>query len=124
VLTVNAAAAPTITAQPQSVTVNGGGTVALTVSATNAASYQWLKGGVTIAGATSDTLILVGVNAASAGVYSVVVTNSAASVTSNGATLAVTGGQISRIPIFLCAPRSPAGKSSRWVLSPAEPRTC
>jgi Immunoglobulin domain len=97
VLTVNAAAAPTITAQPQSVTVNGGGTAALAVVATSATSYQWRKDGAALAGATSDTLILTGVSAANAGVYTVVVTNTAGSATSNGATLAVTSGQVSRI---------------------------
>jgi hypothetical protein len=103
VLTVNAAApggpAPAITVQPLSVTVNGGGTVAFTVTATSAATptYQWTKNGTNISGATSDTLILTGVGAADAASYKVVVTNGGGSTTSNAGTLAVTSGQISRI---------------------------
>ena len=101
VLTVNAAGgpAPTITAQPRSVTVNGGGTVALVVVATSTstASYQWRKDGVAITGATSDTLILSNTAAGDAAAYTVVVTNAGGSVTSSAATLSVTSGQVSRI---------------------------
>jgi len=97
VLTVNSVTAPTIIAQPLSVTANGGGTVALVVTATSATSYQWRKDGVVISGSTNDTLILANVTSASAGVYTVVATNSNGSVTSNGATLTVTSGQVSRI---------------------------
>ena len=60
-----------ITVQPLSVTVNGGGTVAFTVTATSAnpPTYQWTKNGTNISGATSDTLILssVGTHAAATG---------------------------------------------------------
>jgi hypothetical protein len=99
-LTVNAVGLPppTITAQPLSVTVNSGGTAALVVTVPTAAvaSYQWSKGGVAVAGATSDTLILTA-TAQTAGSYTVVATNSGGSVTSSAATLAVTSGQVSRI---------------------------
>ncbi len=90
--------APTITAQPLSVTVNSGSTVAFVVTVPTAAgaSYQWSKNNVPIAGATSDTLILSG-TAQTAGSYTVVASNSSGSVTSNAATLAVTSGQVSRI---------------------------
>jgi len=91
-------AAPTITAQPLSVTVNTGGTVALTVAVPSsaAASYQWSKDGVPVPGATGDTLILTG-TAQAAGSYTVKASNSAGSITSNPATLAITSGQVSRI---------------------------
>jgi hypothetical protein len=89
-------AAPTITGQPLSVTVNSGSTVALKVTASSAVSYQWSKNGVTISGATSDTLLLPGANA-NAGSYTVAVTNGGGTVTSSAAAVAVTSGQISRI---------------------------
>lgn len=103
VLTVGStggATAPAITTQPQSVTVNSGGTVALAVIATSASSppiYQWRKDGSNLTGATSDTLILKNVTSIQSGLYSVVVTNAIGATTSTAATLAVTTGQISRI---------------------------
>jgi hypothetical protein len=92
VLTVTAGgggAAPTITMQPLSVTANAGGTLALVVSATNAAGYQWRKDGVNLAGATSSALVLSGISASNAGAYTVVVSNSSGSVTSSVSTVAV-----------------------------------
>lgn len=91
-LTVNAVAvAPTITTQPQSQTVNEGANVTFTVVATGTAplSYQWSKGSTAIAGATSSTLTLNAVTLASAGSYTVRVSNSAGAVTSNPAMLTV-----------------------------------
>ena len=93
-LTVNnPPAPPTITGQPQDVTVLSGRTASFTVSAAGAAtlSYQWLRNGVAIGGATqpsystrdlawTDTL----------GSYSVVVSNSVGTATSRSATLTVT----------------------------------
>lgn len=86
-----AATAPTITAQPQSQTVNVGANVTFSVSAGGTApfTYQWRKDGVPIAGATGSTLTLSNVQTGNAGGYSVVVTNSVGSATSNTATLTV-----------------------------------
>ena len=82
------AVAPVFTAQPISVTV-AGGTVALTVSASNATSYQWmLNGSTAVAGATDSTLLL-GDAAADAGTYTCVATNSVGSATSSAATVTV-----------------------------------
>ncbi|MCX6929071.1 MAG: immunoglobulin domain-containing protein, partial [Verrucomicrobia bacterium] len=83
--------APAITTQPVSQTVNAGATVTFTVSATGTAplSYQWMKGGVNISGATTATLTLSSVTTASAGSYTVRVSNSAGAVTSAAATLTV-----------------------------------
>ena len=88
-LTVNVAA--TITAQPASQTVNAGATATFTVVATGTAplSYQWRKDGAAIPGATNGTLTLSGVQSTDAGSYTVVITNSAGSTTSNAATLTV-----------------------------------
>jgi len=91
-LTVNPAiAAPTITTQPTSSTVTVGSTASFTVAATGtpAPTYQWRKGTTAITGATAATLTLTNVQSADAGTYSVVVTNSAGSVTSANATLTV-----------------------------------
>lgn len=85
------AVAPAITSQPQNVTVTAGGNASFSVTATGnpAPTYQWLKDGATLAGATSATLSLTNVQAGDAGSYTVTVTNSAGSVTSSAATLTV-----------------------------------
>lgn len=106
-LTVNAAAtAPAITAQPQSQTVTAGGSATFSVSATGspAPTYQWQKGGVNIAGAASSSYVISSVQAGDAGSYSVVVTNSAGSVTSNGATLTVNAA--ATVPAISSQPQS------------------
>ena len=97
-LTVNAAAvapvAPTITAQPTAREVDPGNTATFSVTATGTAplSYQWKKNGTDISGATSNTYNTPATTNADIGAvlaYSVVVTNSAGSVTSSNATLTV-----------------------------------
>jgi len=52
-------------------------------------TYQWSLGGVAISGATSATFSFVNTQVANAGTYSVTVSNSAGSVTSNNVTLTV-----------------------------------
>lgn len=83
--------APAIITQPLSQTVTTGTTSSFSVSVTGspAPTYQWRKDSVNIAGATSATLALPNIQLAQAGSYSVVVTNSAGTVTSAGATLTV-----------------------------------
>lgn len=92
-ITVNAGTntAPTITTQPLSQTVNVGANVTFSVTATGAPAptYQWRKDDVDIANATSSSLALNNVQTTAAGTYKVVVTNSAGTVTSNGAVLTV-----------------------------------
>lgn len=91
-VTVTAAdVAPVITSQPKDKTVGQGTSVTFAVSATGvpAPTYQWRKGGVAIAGATSATYTIASPTTASGGTYSVVVTNSAGSVTSRNAVLQV-----------------------------------
>src|SRR5205807_519983 len=92
-LTVNAAAvAPTITTQPASQTVTAGQMASFAVVARGTAplNYQWQKNGSAITGATSATyttpLTTTGDNGTQ---FSVLVSNSAGSVTSNTATLRV-----------------------------------
>jgi len=84
--------APTIQTQPSSQTVNIGATAVLSVSASGnpAPSYQWSLAGTPVAGATSAILTLTNVQPSSAGSYTVTVTNTIGSVTSNAAVLTVT----------------------------------
>ena len=91
-LTVNAAAvAPTITTQPTAaLDVAPGNTATFTVTATGTTLiYQWKKGGTDIPGATSSSYAISNTTSANDGVYSVVVSNSAGTVTSSNATLTV-----------------------------------
>ena len=84
-----ATAAPVIATHPASQTVVPGANVTFTVVATGtpAPTYQWRKDGQPITGATAASFSLSGVTSVNAGTYSVVVSNSAGSVTSNGAVL-------------------------------------
>jgi hypothetical protein len=91
--------APAITSQPASQTVTAGSSATFTVTASGTAplSYQWRFNGTAISGATSSSYTVSNAQSANAGNYSVVVSNSAGSVTSNNATLTVntsTGGGI------------------------------
>ncbi|HLP03705.1 MAG TPA: immunoglobulin domain-containing protein, partial [Opitutaceae bacterium] len=85
------ATAPSITTQPSSQTVTVGSSVSFSVAASGTAplSYQWKKGGADISGATSATYSIASAATGDAGTYTVVVSNSAGSATSNGATLTV-----------------------------------
>ena len=87
-----AAAAPVITSQPASRSVNVGQTAAFSVVATGTAplSYQWQKNQANITAATSASYTTPAAAAADNGAtFRVVVTNSTGSVTSNSATLTV-----------------------------------
>lgn len=85
------ATAPTITTQPVSQTVTAGTSVTFSVTATGVPTptYQWAKNGAAISGATATTYTLSSPATSDAGSYTVTVSNSAGSVTSNAATLTV-----------------------------------
>ena len=99
-LTVNAAVvapvAPTITTQPTAQSIAAGAMATFSVAATGTGtlSYQWKKNGTDITGgtgATTNTYTTPAMSyAGNSAVYSVVVSNSAGSVTSSSATLTVT----------------------------------
>jgi hypothetical protein len=95
-LTVNAAAvAPSVTSQPASQTVTAGQTATFGVSATGTApmSYQWRKNGTNVTGATSSSYSTPATTTTDSGsTFSVVISNSAGSVSSNNATLTVNQG--------------------------------
>ncbi len=88
------AGVPQIATQPQSRTVRSGGKTSLSVVALGRPplSYQWLLNGEPLSdpNGTQRTLKLGPVDAGSAGDYTVVVTNSSGSATSEAATVTVT----------------------------------
>jgi hypothetical protein len=83
--------APTITTQPVNQQVNQGGSVTFTVVASGTAplTYQWKKGGTDIVGATGANYTIANAQLADAGSYTVVVTNTAGSKTSDPAVLTI-----------------------------------
>ncbi len=87
-------AAPTITTQPISRTVAAGSPASFTTVVTGfpTPTLQWFKNSVAVPGATTELLTFASAALADAGTYTLVATNSQGSVTSNAATLAVTGG--------------------------------
>ncbi len=92
IVTVTTSTIPaTITAQPAATTVTAGNAASFTVAAFGSAplAYQWKKDGANIAGATSATFTLPTVATSDAGNYTVVVSNSGATVTSAAAVLTV-----------------------------------
>ena len=97
-----AAVAPSITAQPQNTTVTVGQAASFTVTATGAAplAYQWRSGGSAIAGATAASYTTAATSAAESGeAFSVVITNSAGTVTSGSAILTVNPASTSPLSI-------------------------
>ena len=98
--------APLLVAQPAATAVNLGGAFTLTAGAVGvpSVSYQWMRNGVPIAGATDASYAVSNAVAGSAATYSVVVSNSAGSVTSKAVPLTVNGGP----PVITLAPQSQA----------------
>lgn len=97
-------AAPAITRQPASATAVVGGSVTLSVAYTGspAPTFQWAKDGAAISSATSATLVLSSVTLASAGNYTVTITNSLGNVTSAAATITVNPAPAA--PVFTSNP--------------------
>jgi Immunoglobulin I-set domain len=88
--------APVITTQPVSQTVGVGQTATFVVVATGSAplSYQWQKNGANISGATSSSYATpAAASTDNAAKFTVVVSNSVGSATSNAAILTVTAAQ-------------------------------
>jgi hypothetical protein len=93
-LTVNpvvVTVAPSFMMHPGSSTVGVGSSVTFTAAATGSPSpsFQWLKGGSPIAGATNSSYMLGSAQLTDVGAYAVVATNSAGTVTSAAAQLNV-----------------------------------
>jgi hypothetical protein len=93
--TVNAAAvAPMITTQPASQTVPVGQPASFSVTATGTGllSYHWNKNGTAISGATSSSYTTPATTSSDSGaLFTVVVSDAAGSITSNTATLTLSG---------------------------------
>jgi hypothetical protein len=109
--------APTIVNQPQGGTVRAGTNLTLTVVATGNGTlyYQWRKNANPIGGATTTALALANVQAADAGTYSVLVTNSGGSTLSQGAVLVVDSR-----PLILVQPHSVVispGANTNFIIS-------
>jgi hypothetical protein len=85
---------PSITAQPQNLTVNPGQSAMFSVTAIGAAPlyYQWQSNGVPITTATNSSLLLTNAQPSYAANYSVMVTNAFGTATSSNATLLVAAG--------------------------------
>ena len=90
-ITNNSSMVPEITGGLLDQTVLTGGTATLTVSAASTLplAYQWFHGATAVAGATNTALTVANVSDATAGNYTVVVANSAGSVTSGVAVISV-----------------------------------
>lgn len=82
---------PTISSQPQSVTVNAYSNALFSVSAAGTVpfNYQWTFNGTNIPGATASSLIVTNVTQSDLGAYNVTVSNSLGSVTSSNAVLSM-----------------------------------
>ena len=96
-LTVNPVVAPAITSQPAADTVDVGDTATFSVTASGTApvTYQWRKNGTDISGATSSSYTTPATSSSDNGaLFTVVVSNSAGTVTSNSAWLTVSGDVI------------------------------
>ena len=86
--------APTIATQPSDTAVSRDSNTMFTVRASGFGpfTYQWRYNGADISGATSNNLVLVGVQGREEGAYSVVVGNAIGSTTSRNAILTVDDG--------------------------------
>gem|GEM_PF-488233 len=95
---------PEILTQPSAVNATEGDAASFTIAATANPdpAYQWLKDGTAIAGANEPTYSLSAVTLDDAGQYSVSLSNSEGSVTSNAATLVV--NEALSAPAFLSQP--------------------
>jgi PKD repeat protein len=91
-----APAAPVITTQPAPQLVSVGGSATFTVAADGIApfSYQWRKDTFPITWGTNSSLIITNVQATDVGAYSVVVSNTYGTATSQDAALAIVGGNV------------------------------
>ncbi|HET7793520.1 MAG TPA: hypothetical protein VFL64_09050, partial [Rhizobacter sp.] len=111
---------PSIAAAPQSATAVAGDTVAFAVVAQGSGplSYQWLRNGAPIAGATQASYQVVANAGDNAALFSVRVSNTAATVESAAATLTVVSPQSA--PVITTAPFSivaPLGGNASFAVA-------
>ena len=115
---------PVISLQPTNNAVSPNGSVTLTVSATGGnLGYQWRFNGTNISGATSSSFTITNVASTNVGVYTVVVSNLAGSVTSRAAIVGTTAitmyaGVIVNGPLgsnYLIQAGSNLGTPTNWM---------
>jgi hypothetical protein len=114
-----AAAAPSITSQPQSASVSVGSSATFSVGASGSTplSYQWSFDGTPISGATASSYTVASAQIASAGNYTATVTNSAGSATSSAAVLTVTSSQpVGTARLINLSVRSNAGSGAQTLI--------
>jgi hypothetical protein len=93
---------PSITNQPQSLTVTNGHSATFNVGAEGSLlTYQWIFNATNLSAATNATLTMQNVFPVNAGAYAVIVTNAFGSVTSNPAILTL-------LPLVITSPTLPA----------------
>ena len=99
--TLTVSVPPAITQQPKSQSVLIGSTATFTVGYTGTPplAFQWRRNDIGIPGATSPTLVINNVQSANAGTYTVRISNSLNSVTSDPAMLTAVSGQFSAITV-------------------------
>jgi sugar lactone lactonase YvrE len=104
---------PEIVTPLKSAVVSPGGSLTLTAPIADPYSdtYQWQFNGVNLSGQTSSSLGLTNVQAAKAGTYSVVVTNSYGSVTAPVATVTVGSARLTSLSV-----RTTAGSGSQTLV--------
>lgn len=92
---------PEITAQPVAVTVAAGSSAIFTVTAQSSLpmTYQWRRNGVNLYGATSSAISLPKVQSGDTGSYSVLITTSAGSVTSDAVALAIGSSRLANLSV-------------------------
>ncbi|MFL6548768.1 MAG: immunoglobulin domain-containing protein, partial [Povalibacter sp.] len=96
VTATGAVVAPFITTQPSTLIVAPGGSGILAVAATGSGplSYQWSRGGASLAGATAAVLVLTNVSATDIGSYTATVSNSRDTITSEPADVILLGAPV------------------------------
>lgn len=119
-VTLTVLSVPVFTLQPVSQTVVAGDPVTFAVSTTGGnLQYQWRRNGVDIPGATSRILRLAAAEPTDDDVaYTVVITNSLGTATSNAATLRVVQGAINPLPVAAAtvALNKPGAASAAFTL--------
>jgi hypothetical protein len=113
-----AAIAPAVATGPQTQTVPVGNSATFSVAATGSAPlfYQWYYGATPIAGATQSSFTTNNISYASAGSYSVVVSNlTTQTATSSAGVLTVTAGAPTITPTPLPSYTETAGDHLAWV---------
>lgn len=105
--TINVIVTPSISSQPTNLLLNVGDPANFSVTASGlpAPGYQWYKGNTPIPGATATNYSIASVALSDIGVYKVVITNAAGSVTSSNAVLAINS-------TITGAPTSPANNAT------------